>query len=158
MSAENVEQGPSFEMPKSPQEQVPTEEKSLPGIEQGGPSREATPHAPAQAVPLPAAPPATQPAGQPSTAPAKSPTPQTDSPTADLPAKDSDLIEKEWVDKAKRIVADTKEDPHKQKAEMSRVKADYVQKRFNKTIKLDDPFDGTQGRPELGRTGDAAAP
>jgi hypothetical protein len=59
-------------------------------------------------------------------------------PTAGLPAADNDLIEKEWVAKAKNIVAQTRSDPHKQKNEMSRVKADYVQKRFNKTLKVDD--------------------
>ncbi len=58
--------------------------------------------------------------------------------TAKLPAADSDLIEKQWVDKAKEIVAETKSDPYKQKHEMSKAKADYVQKRFKKTLKTDD--------------------
>jgi hypothetical protein len=49
-----------------------------------------------------------------------------------------DLIEKEWVQKAKQIVSQTHDDPYKQKNQISRVKADYIQKRFNKTIKVDD--------------------
>lgn len=53
-------------------------------------------------------------------------------------AEDTDLIEKQWVDKAKSIVARTQDDPHKQKDEMSKFKAEYVKKRFNKTIPIDD--------------------
>lgn len=58
--------------------------------------------------------------------------------TSNLPAVDKDLIEKQWVQKAKEIVAETKDDPYKQKTEMSRAKADYIQKRFKKTVKTDD--------------------
>jgi hypothetical protein len=53
-------------------------------------------------------------------------------------AGDSDHIEREWVDKVKNIVAQTRDDPHLQKEQMSRVKAEYIQKRFNKTIKTDE--------------------
>ncbi len=58
--------------------------------------------------------------------------------TADLKADDADLIEKEWIVRAKSIVAQTHDDPHRQKAEMSRVKADYIKKRYNKIIKTDE--------------------
>ena len=51
-------------------------------------------------------------------------------------AEDSDLIEKEWVMKAKEIVARTRTDPHKQVQEMNRYKADYMHKRYNKEIQL----------------------
>lgn len=50
---------------------------------------------------------------------------------------DSDRIEKQWVDSAKQIVAQTKDDPYKQKNEMSKVKAEYIKHRFNKVIKAD---------------------
>ena len=56
-----------------------------------------------------------------------------------LPAADKDLIEKQWVQKAKEIVAETKSDPYKQKTEIAAAKADYIQKRFKKVIKTDDP-------------------
>lgn len=49
---------------------------------------------------------------------------------------DSDLIEKEWVTKAKEIVARTREDPHKQSDELNVFKADYMKKRYNRTVKL----------------------
>lgn len=58
--------------------------------------------------------------------------------TRDLHAEETDLIEKEWVERAKHIVATTQDDPYKQKHEISKAKADYIQKRFNKTIKVDD--------------------
>jgi hypothetical protein len=53
-----------------------------------------------------------------------------------LIAEDTDLIEKEWVDKAKEIVERTKNDPHLQNQEMSKIKADYLKKRYNKEIKV----------------------
>ena len=44
----------------------------------------------------------------------------------DIPeiADDVDLIEKEWVQKAKNIVNKTKDDPHKQNIELNKVKAE----------------------------------
>jgi hypothetical protein len=53
-------------------------------------------------------------------------------------AADTDNIEREWVDKVKNIIAHTQDDPHLQKEQMSRIKAEYIQKRFNKTIKTDE--------------------
>ena len=53
-------------------------------------------------------------------------------------ADDSDLIEKEWVDKAKHIVEHTKHDPYRQNKEMTNMKADYLKKRYNKDIKLSE--------------------
>lgn len=53
-------------------------------------------------------------------------------------ADDGDLIEKEWVLKAKHIVEQTKHDPHQQNKAVNRVKADYLKKRYRKDIKLTD--------------------
>ena len=53
-------------------------------------------------------------------------------------ASDGDRIEQEWVDKAKAVIARTQDDPYLQKDQMSRIKAEYIQKRFNKTIKTDE--------------------
>lgn len=55
------------------------------------------------------------------------------------PAADGDKIEREWVDKAKNVIAQTKDDPYSQKNEMSRVKAAYIAKRFNKKLIVDSP-------------------
>ncbi len=51
-------------------------------------------------------------------------------------AEDADLIEKEWVVKAKEIIDRTKRDPHLQTKEMSKFKAGYLQKRVGKGLKL----------------------
>lgn len=57
--------------------------------------------------------------------------------TAALTASnDKDLIEKEWVNRAKAIVARTHSDPYKQSEELTLIKADYLKKRYNKVIKL----------------------
>lgn len=53
-------------------------------------------------------------------------------------ADDVDLIEKEWVDKAKEIVAQTAHDPYLQNKEMNKVKSEYLKKRYNKDIKQSD--------------------
>jgi hypothetical protein len=53
-------------------------------------------------------------------------------------ADDADLIEKEWVTKAKNIVEKTQEDPYQQSKELTIFKADYMKKRYNKTIKLSE--------------------
>lgn len=50
-------------------------------------------------------------------------------------ADDADLIEKEWVQKAKQIIAKTQNDPFQQSREISLIKADYMQKRYNKVLK-----------------------
>lgn len=50
-------------------------------------------------------------------------------------ADDTDLIEKEWVDKAKEIVAQTAHDPYLQNKEINKVRAEYLKKRYNKELK-----------------------
>jgi len=52
-------------------------------------------------------------------------------------ADDSDLIEKEWVERAKAIVEGTRNDPYLQNKELNNFKADYMKKRYNKDIKVD---------------------
>ncbi len=56
--------------------------------------------------------------------------------TSPVVAEDVDLIEKEWVDKAKKIVAATKTDPYEQEKEVSKLQADYLKKRYGKEVKL----------------------
>lgn len=51
-------------------------------------------------------------------------------------ADDADVIEKEWVEKAKDIVAQTKTDPHQQSAALTTFRHDYMKKRYGKEIKL----------------------
>lgn len=46
-------------------------------------------------------------------------------------ADDVDLIEKEWIESAKRIVSQTSGDPHARSEGLGSVKKDYKKKRFN---------------------------
>ncbi len=56
--------------------------------------------------------------------------------TDDMPlvAADDDLIEKEWVDKTKRVLAETKDDPYRREQEVKKLQIDYVKKRYGKVI------------------------
>ena len=53
-------------------------------------------------------------------------------------AEDADLIEKVWVQKAKDLIKKTQSDPHIQSREVNIFKADYMQKRYNKVLKLSE--------------------
>jgi hypothetical protein len=53
-------------------------------------------------------------------------------------AKDSDQIDPVWLNKAKAVISQTRNDPYEQKLQMSRVQAEYIQKRFNKQVKSDE--------------------
>jgi hypothetical protein len=59
-------------------------------------------------------------------------------PASAHPADDSDHIEPVWVNKAKEIIAKTHSDPYLQNDQMSKVKAEYIQKRFNKQIRTEE--------------------
>lgn len=55
---------------------------------------------------------------------------------ADVPdaAADEDLIEKEWVDKAKKIVEETKDDPYRRELEINKLQREYIRKRYGREI------------------------
>ena len=72
------------------------------------------------------------------TAPAQSPAPAAPNPAAPAMADDGDLIEKEWVSKVKQIMHTTAHDPYEQNRQFTKLKADYMQKRYGKSIKLDE--------------------
>lgn len=84
---------------------------------------------PAAAMPMPM--PAVPSVAQPQTAASS-----TTQSAASALIEDKDLIEKEWVDRAKAIVERNRDDPYRQAKELTVVKAEYVQKHYNKTIKL----------------------
>ena len=47
-------------------------------------------------------------------------------------AADDDLIEKEWVSKAKRIISETADDPHRREAAVAQLQREYLRKRYGK--------------------------
>lgn len=51
-----------------------------------------------------------------------------------LVANDDDLIEKEWVDKAKQVLAITKDDPYRREQEVSKLQVEYLRKRYGKDL------------------------
>ena len=51
-----------------------------------------------------------------------------------LVAADDDLIEKEWVDKAKKIVNETKDNPHQQEKAVNKLQIDYLKKRYGREL------------------------
>ncbi len=123
---------PSFELPapmpeaegrySTPFEQVPARPETSPGA---GAS---------QPVPVPQSSPNTA-----SAIPITQQAPQVQaSPISPAVADDNDLIEEEWVTKAKQIVAATREDPYTQTRELNKFKADYLKKRYNKDLKLEE--------------------
>jgi len=114
-----------------PQENSP-ERASEQGSERLERRGEATP-ATVQAPVLP--PPVTAPAP-----PVPSDTAQTDAPASDTPlvANDDDLIEKEWVDKAKKIIVETRDDPFRREQEVGKLQADYLRKRYGKELGTPD--------------------
>lgn len=54
--------------------------------------------------------------------------------TTPLVAADEDLIEKEWVDKAKQIIEQTRDDPHARTQKVNELQRDYLQKRYGKVV------------------------
>lgn len=52
--------------------------------------------------------------------------------TSPVIAKDDDLIEKEWVEKAKKIVRETRDDPFKQDIVVNELRWSYIEKRYNR--------------------------
>ena len=137
MNPQSHETGLNLPPPIAP-EQMPApnaQEAPKEGIENGVQSMEASPAAQQPAVPamtmspLPVAPPMPQPAAQ-------SDDFSTTNSDATASIDDNDLIEKEWVNKAKAIVERTRDDPHKQSEELSGVKAEYMKKRYDKNVKV----------------------
>jgi hypothetical protein len=116
-SADMIPQVPGIEAHPNTHEAAPTIGGAIPVMQMSAPATSAVP----------------TPIFQQSTLPPHQATPV----TAPAVADDLDLIEKEWVEKAKAIVAQTRSDPYNQNKEMNRFKADYMQKRYGKDIKLE---------------------
>lgn len=59
------------------------------------------------------------------------------SPTSSMPAiaDDVDVIEKAWVNKAKQIIQETKDDPYTQEEEFEKLQIEYHKKRYGRDIK-----------------------
>ena len=49
-------------------------------------------------------------------------------------ASDGHKLEKEWVERTKKVVNETKSDPREEEIQVGELKADYLKKRFNRAI------------------------
>jgi hypothetical protein len=117
--------------PGSNPEQMPQSVETQPRTAEREPRVEAQQQAPVDPATLPALPSHLY-------GPASADDEQQSAPVVANPvaAKDEDLIEKEWVDKAKKIIQETRDDPYQQEKEISKLQADYMKKRYGKNIKV----------------------
>jgi len=127
-------EAPSFEAP------------SYGGVEQVSQDQE-TAH---EAIATPESAPSTQPTAPPidqqsvmipDTAAPVIPIPTDDSSSvvvSQSPQHNSDKLDKHWLERTKNTIVETKDDPFKQKNEVSKIQAEYIEKRFNKKLKVDD--------------------
>jgi hypothetical protein len=131
MESQNVQSNPSPEMGayRAPEAQTLPNKTEVLSADPTGTSPATDPKM-AVVKPLPTLPslPAPQSAAKSVAVPA--------SDTNPISASDEDVIEKEWVEKAKKIVAQTKDDPYAQEKEVSKLQADYLKKRYGREIKV----------------------
>lgn len=98
------------------------------------PEQSPAPAAGAERAPTvpPVAPPTTQPPADQQQPQVTGGQPSINAPAA---ADDVDLIEKEWVNKAKQVIETTKDDPHAQEAGFEELQIEYQKKRYGRNIK-----------------------
>lgn len=134
MKPENNQRiAPGFEqLPVAPSinpEAIPTLPHPEAGIETGQQRVEQVAEAGALAANAVGAPPVQVPVVTPQQQPQSPP-----AATTPLVAADEDLIEKEWVERAKDIIQNTKDDPHARNAQVSELQRGYLEKRFGRVI------------------------
>ena len=121
-----VQGGETFVAPKAPEVTAP--------VEQGRETHETMTDGPKGDGPAFVTPPISPLPSIPATSPVAADAAQDD--TNPAVASDDDLIEKEWVEKAKQVIAETRDDPHAQDRAVGRLQADYLKKRYGKVISL----------------------
>lgn len=121
-----LEQQPT--QPQTSGERIPVLPSPESGIETGAERREQTADAQAAVANATAV---SQPVAQISTDPIVT-TQTTVTPPGPLVAADEDVIEKEWVDKAKQIITETRDDPYARTNRVNELQRDYLNKRYGK--------------------------
>lgn len=127
-------------VPLNPEQPVSGETKvPAPEVAPQAPASTPAPSAPA----VPASPPSAPAAPQP--APVSNPGTQQSTPEI-VPgvganpalAGDVDVIEKEWVDQAEKVVEQTKDDPYIQEEAVESLQQDYLKKRYGRDVAKPD--------------------
>ena len=98
------------------------------------PETETGPHLGSGTTPTQAQPPQPPVIVQPTAAPINDFASTTDDSATPANAKDIDLIEKEWVAKAKKVISNTRNDPYMQEKQIAKLMRDYVKKRYGKIV------------------------
>jgi hypothetical protein len=132
---DNGSQTPSFEIPKSPEKMQSSHEigEGNFDIETSVSHEILPPPAPKGSLPI-SAPLAVVVAQTPVARLPLSPTQQIATDDSHIIADDVDVIEKEWVSRAKKIATMTSNDPFIETQEIGKLKAAYMKKRFNKDV------------------------
>ncbi|MGO3702213.1 MAG: hypothetical protein ACTJG2_03445 [Candidatus Saccharimonadales bacterium] len=81
--------------------------------------------------PPPMAPPVMQPQPVATSMPQQ---PQSEEVANPLAANDDDIIEKEWVNRAKQVIVQTKDDPRAREKAIGALQRDYLMKRYGKEL------------------------
>lgn len=117
-------------------EPQPMPSMSLPPVNQSTDASQQPQAADSQSPSTPAA--TTLSAVFPAQQPPASPPPPAEGPGVSAPqiADDVDLIEKEWVAKIQEIINKTHDDPYERARQVALLKNEYLEKRYQKTIKL----------------------
>lgn len=110
-------------------ERLPVAPEAAPAAPQGAP---VAPPA-AATPPVPPLPPAQAP-DQPAPQQAATPAPNTNPAVAG----DVDVIEKEWVDQANKVIQQTQEDPYAEEEAVESLQQDYLKKRYGHDVKKPD--------------------
>lgn len=119
---------PNVQSPEStPEVPFNTPERGVPGAPERAPEQSTAAQGAVSAQPIPI----TLPTPVPVQDDSAQVQPVDDSPAV---AADEDLIEKEWVDKAKHIISETKDDPAARERQVGRLQADYLRKRYGKEL------------------------
>lgn len=128
------EQGRSFEAPRTPEQLGPgetsnneAEQASQPSPEKLGSSGDSSSQNQGQPIVLPQV-------AQP-IIPGQTYSDGQSTQSAPVIADDVDVIEKEWIDRAKQIIKETENDPHLQEMEIDKLHQAYLQKRYGRTLK-----------------------
>lgn len=120
-------------VPKNPEPAPPGAETApLPPAPEAQPLPSAAPPAPAGPAPAGPAPSSVNPGAQQPAADEKTIVPAGGNPSA---AGDVDVIEKEWVDQANKIVEQTRDDPYIQEEAVESLQQDYLKKRYGHEVR-----------------------
>ncbi len=133
------------QVPSVPAEQAPVAPPA-PERQPAPAAPEVAPQAPAQAPPPPQQPvavpppPAPIPPGVTPAPPVAAPQAPPPAPPVDNPATagDVDVIEKEWVDQADKVIKRTQDDPYVEEEAVESLQQDYLKKRYNHDVKKPD--------------------